>query len=123
VAGHPARYRQAVPQSTNYQGGITAVEVATMKTRTDKGQPISPSRLLEMLEFRFGVFKALAYAACDLFDSDSSPDSDPPMDRLTARALLEFGDDLQQAYQASIEWLQDHPSAIQEDLRTHWRER
>lgn len=96
-----------------------------MKTRTDKGQAISPSRLLEMLEFRFGAFKALAYAACDLLDSDSSADSDsdPPMDRLTARALLEFGDDLQQAYEASIEWLEDHPGAIRDDLRTHWRER
>lgn len=69
-----------------------------MRTRTEEGELIAPSRLLEMLEFRFGVFKALAYAAAEL--ANKRPETDPPMDKLTASAILEFGDDLRQAYDA-----------------------
>lgn len=84
-----------------------------MKTRTDAGELISPSRLLEMLEFRFGVFRALAYAACEI--ANKGPETDPPMDKLTAYAILEFGDDLNQAYEAAIEWIEEHPIEIQAD--------
>lgn len=82
-----------------------------MRTRTDAGELISPSRLLEMLEFRFGVFKALAYVAAEL--ANKEPESDPPMDKLTASAILEFGDDLRQVYDASIEWVEEHRGAAQ----------
>ena len=82
-----------------------------MRTRTEEGELIAPSRLLEMLEFRFGVFKALAYAAAEL--ANKRPETDPAMDKLTASAILEFGDDLRQAYDASIEWVEEHRGAIQ----------
>lgn len=75
-----------------------------MRTRTDDGTLISPSRLLEMLEFRFGAFKAIAYAAAEL--ADKEPDDCPAMDKLTASAILEFGDDLHQAYEAALEWVE-----------------
>jgi hypothetical protein len=81
-----------------------------MKTRTDTGERIAPTRLLEMLEFRFGAFKALAYASCELASKD--PEFDPPLDKITAWALLEFGDDLEQAYEASIEWLEEQGGAV-----------
>lgn len=64
-----------------------------------------------MLEFRFGVFKALAYTASEL--ANKRPESDLSMDRLTASAILEFGDDLRQAYDASIEWVEKHRGAVQ----------
>ena len=31
-----------------------------MRTTGEQGQPCSPMRLLEMLEFRFGAFEAIA---------------------------------------------------------------
>jgi hypothetical protein len=78
-----------------------------MRTTTDEGKLISPARLLEMLEFRFGAFKAIAYAAAEL--ADKEPDFCPAMDKLTASAILEFADDLHQAYEAALEWRpQDH---------------
>lgn len=69
-----------------------------MLTRSDRGKPCSASRMLEMLEFRFGAFEALAYASIEL--ARNSPESQLPMSRLTAEAILEFGDDLRQANQA-----------------------
>ena len=81
-----------------------------MKTRTDAGDLISPSRLLEMLEFRFGAFQAIAYAASE--PADKEPDFCPAMDKRTALAILEFGHDLHQAYEAALEWLaQDSATA------------
>lgn len=84
-----------------------------MRTRTDAGELISPSRLLEMLEFRFGAFKAIAYAAAEL--ADKEPDFYPAMDKLTASAILEFGDDLHQAYEAAIEWLEQECASTRPD--------
>lgn len=55
--------------------------------------------LLEMLEFRFGAFEAIAYAALELAGKD--PEVALPMDERTARAILELGDDLRQATRAA----------------------
>ena len=63
-------------------------------------------RLLEMLEFRFGAFEAIAYAALEL--SRKRPAGQLPMDRLTAEAILEFADDLRQANAAAVAYR--HPS-------------
>lgn len=70
-----------------------------MRTRRDEGAYLSPSRLLEMLEFRFGAFEAIAYAALELARKD--PDDKLPMDVRTADAILEFGDDLREASRAA----------------------
>jgi hypothetical protein len=37
-----------------------------MRTRRDEGAYLSPTRLMEMLEFRFGAFEAIAYATLEL---------------------------------------------------------
>lgn len=37
-----------------------------MQTRSEHGEPISPVRLLEMLEFRFGAFEVIACASLEL---------------------------------------------------------
>ena len=73
-----------------------------MRTRRDEGAYLSPTRLLEMLEFRFGAFEAIACAALELARKD--PDDKLPMDVRTADAILEFGDDLRQASHAAVEW-------------------
>jgi len=52
-------------------------------------------RLLEMLVDRFGAFEVIAATALEL--SRKYPDECLPMDRKTAEAILEFGDDLRQA--------------------------
>ena len=65
---------------------------------TRQGKPLPPIVLLEMLEFRFGAFEAIAYAALELAGKD--PEVTLPMDERTARAILEFGGDLRQAYEA-----------------------
>lgn len=62
-------------------------------------------RLLEMLEARFGAFEAIAYAALEL--RRKRPDDCPPMDRMTAEAILEFGDDLRQAGRAAVRWAEE----------------
>jgi hypothetical protein len=62
-----------------------------MRTRREEGAYLSPTRLLEMLEFRFGAFEAIAYAALELARKD--PDDKLPMDVRTAAAILEFGDE------------------------------
>ena len=53
-----------------------------MWTRRDEGAYLSPTRLLEMLEFRFGAFEAIACAALELARKD--PDDKLPMDVRTA---------------------------------------
>ncbi|HEY7770885.1 MAG TPA: hypothetical protein VIB55_22145 [Longimicrobium sp.] len=58
--------------------------------------------MLEMLEFRFGAFVAIATTSLEL--SRKSPENGLPMDRGTAEAILEFRDDLKQAYRAALEW-------------------
>lgn len=73
-----------------------------MRTRRDEGAYLSPSRLLEMLEFRFGAFEAIAYAALELARKD--PDDKLPMDVRTADAILEFGDDLRDASRVAAAW-------------------
>ena len=73
-----------------------------MRTRNEQGDPASPLRLLEMLEFRFGAFEAIATTSLEL--SRKRPENGLPMDRATAEAILEFRDDLKQAYQAALEW-------------------
>lgn len=61
------------------------------------GSP-SPSRLLEMLSDRFGVFEAVAHASIKL--ARHVPEAELSMDRLVAEAVLEFGDDLRAARDA-----------------------
>ena len=73
-----------------------------MRTRRDEGAYLSPTRLLEMLEFRFGAFEAIACAALELACKD--PDDKLPMDVRTADAILEFGDDLRQVSGAVAAW-------------------
>jgi hypothetical protein len=73
-----------------------------MRTRRDEGAYLSPTRLLEMLEFRFGAFEAIACAALELARKD--PDDKLPMDTRTADAILEFGDDLRDASRAAAAW-------------------
>lgn len=73
-----------------------------MKTRNQQGDLASPLRLLEMLEFRFGAFEAIATTSLEL--SRKGPENGLPMDRGTAEAILEFRDDLKQAYRAALEW-------------------
>ncbi|HEV7586732.1 MAG TPA: hypothetical protein VGO40_01285 [Longimicrobium sp.] len=58
-----------------------------------------------MLEFRFGAFEAVAYAALELARKD--PDDKLPMDVRTADAILEFGDDLRDASRAAVAWSQE----------------
>ncbi|HEY0023393.1 MAG TPA: hypothetical protein VGB24_10800 [Longimicrobium sp.] len=73
-----------------------------MRTRNAQGDLASPLRLLEMLEFRFGAFEAIATTSLEL--SRKGPENGLPMDRGTAEAILEFRDDLKQAYRAALEW-------------------
>ncbi len=77
-----------------------------MRTRTEEGELVGPARLLEMLEFRFGAFEVIAYAACEL--ADKEPAFYPAMDKPTAWAILEFGNDLKQAYQAAVDWCDEY---------------
>lgn len=82
-----------------------------MRTRTEDGQLYAPVRLLEVLEFRFGAFETIAYAALDLARLD--PEETAPMDAKTADAILEFADDLRQAYDAAAMWARtDRSEAI-----------
>lgn len=75
-----------------------------MQTRTEDGTLVGPARLLEMLEFRYGAFRVIAHAALEFVGQDV--DFAPPMDRDTAEAIIEFGDDLKQAYVAAVEWME-----------------
>lgn len=73
-----------------------------MRTQNEKGERVSPMRLMEMLESRFGVFEALAYTSLEL--ARKEPEEGTPMDAATAEAVLEFADDIRQAYAATLEW-------------------
>jgi hypothetical protein len=59
----------------------------------------SPARLLEMLSDRFGAFEAIAYSTIKLARHVSVDEL--AMEVLVAEAVLEFGDDLRQAYEAT----------------------
>ncbi len=72
-----------------------------MRTRSERGKLYAPVRILEMLESRFGAFETIAYAALESVKNE--PD-EAPMDEKTADAILEFADDLRQAYEAAVEW-------------------
>lgn len=74
-----------------------------MQTRTETGEIIGPARLLEMLEWRFGAFEALAYASLTLTQRVDL-DSCPPMDKATAWAILEFRNDLSQVFDEVERW-------------------
>jgi hypothetical protein len=78
-----------------------------MQTRTDTGEVIGPARLLEMLEWRFGAFEALAYASLTLAQRVDL-DFCPPMDKATATAVLEFRNDLKQAFDETSKWAEVH---------------
>jgi len=73
-----------------------------MRTDMSNDQPVSPMRLLEVLVDRFGAFEAIAYSSIKL--ARFSPPDELAMDPLVAHAVLEFGDNLRQAAEASSEW-------------------
>lgn len=75
-----------------------------MKTSGRRGRRVSPARWLEMLESRFGAFEALASASLALARKAGPEDERPPMDRQTAEAILEFGDDVRRAGRAAERW-------------------
>jgi hypothetical protein len=54
--------------------------------------------MLEMLADRFGAFEVIASTSLEL--ARKHPDECLPMDRRTAEAILEFGDDLRQCASA-----------------------
>lgn len=81
-----------------------------MRTMGEGGKPASPMRLLEMLSDRFGAFETIAYASLQTARTGAH-ESAPPMSRMTADAILEFGDDLRQAYEAVAEWAEAHGPA------------
>jgi hypothetical protein len=56
-----------------------------------------------MLESRFGAFEALAYASLALARQHDPEGNQPPMDKQTAEAILEFGDDVRRAGRAGGE--------------------
>ena len=72
-----------------------------MRTGAPKTQA-SPMRWLEMLSDRFGAFEAVAHSTIKL--ARYAPEDELSMDLLLADAILEFGDDLRQAVEASSEW-------------------
>jgi hypothetical protein len=61
-----------------------------------KMEGASPARLLEMLSDRFGAFEAIAYSTIRL--ARRVPENELPMGVLVAEAILEFADDLRQAF-------------------------
>lgn len=75
-----------------------------MRKSAPRRRHVSPVRLLEMLESRFGAFEALAYASLALARKVNAEDDPPPMDRATAEAILEFGDDVRRAGRAAAKW-------------------
>ena len=73
-----------------------------METTCKRRGRVSPMRTLESLEARFGAFTALAYASLAAGTRDG--EDIPPMNRVTAWAILEFGDDLRRASRNSVRW-------------------
>jgi hypothetical protein len=71
-------------------------------------QDASPTRLLEMLVDRFGIFEAAASTTITLARLDVEGEADLPMDGPVAEAVLEFGDDLRFAFHAAREWARAH---------------
>lgn len=61
----------------------------------------SPTRLLEMLADRFGVFEAIAASSVKL--ARFVPPDELPMEPLVAEAVLEFGEDLRAAAASAAE--------------------
>jgi hypothetical protein len=57
-----------------------------------------PRGLLEMLSDRFGAFEAIAYSTIKL--ARHVPEDELSMDVLVAEAILEFGTDIRDAWQA-----------------------
>lgn len=49
--------------------------------------------------------EVIAYTACEL--TDKGPDFFPAMSKPTAWAILEFADDLKQAYKAALDWCEE----------------
>ncbi len=76
-----------------------------MRTTGEGGKRASPMRLLEMLLDRFGAFETIAYASLQMAKGDDR-ENGPPMSRMTANAILEFGGDLRQAYEAATAWVE-----------------
>jgi hypothetical protein len=74
-----------------------------MRTESLDGTLASPDRLLEMLTDRFGAFEAIAMASIKLARHVS--EDELSMDRLVAEAVLEFGDDLRAASEATAVWM------------------
>ena len=77
-----------------------------MRTMGETGTLASPMRLLEMLVDRFGAFETIAYASLHMSGTDRD-DNAPPMSRMTANAIVEFGDDLRQAAEAAQTWAEE----------------
>ena len=73
-----------------------------MRTESPNGTVASPGRLLEMLTDRFGAFEAIAMASIKLARHVS--EDELSMDQLVAEAVLEFGDDLRAASEATAAW-------------------
>ncbi|HEX6040089.1 MAG TPA: hypothetical protein VFZ20_18685 [Longimicrobium sp.] len=62
----------------------------------------SPTRVLERLLDRFGVFEVLATSSVTLARCGEADEL--PMDPQVAEAVLEFGEDLREAAAAAAEW-------------------
>ena len=74
-----------------------------MRTESPNGTLASPGRLLEMLTDRFGAFEAIATASIKL--ARYVPQDELSMDQRVAEAVLEFGDDLRAASEATATWM------------------
>lgn len=80
-----------------------------MRTESPNGTVASPGRLLEMLTDRFGAFEAIAMASIKLARHVS--EDELSMDQLVAEAVLEFGDDLRAASEATAMWMGEKAAA------------
>ena len=89
------KVRRGILKVRERPGRLKCPTEGVLRTRGKHGEAISPMRLLEMLVDRFGAFEVIAATALEL--SRKHPDECLPMDRRTAEAILEFGDDLRQA--------------------------
>ena len=66
-----------------------------------KMEGASPARLLEMLSDRFGAFEAIAYSTIKL--ARHVAEDELSMDVQVAEAVLEFGEQLREAFKAVTE--------------------